>query len=141
MKVKDVMTQNPECCTPDDSLTDAARIMKRRDVGFVPVVDSRDTRRLVGCVTDRDIVTRAIAEGKDPDAVSLGAIMTDDLVCCSPDDDVEGAKRLMAEHRLRRVLACDEDGSLIGVVALADIARRLHEQAVGETEKAISQPA
>ena len=141
MKIQDIMTANPECCTHDDSLTEAAAIMARRDVGFVPVVESRDTRKLVGCVTDRDIAVRGVAEGKDPDGTFVREIMTEDAVCCDPDDDLQRAKELMEEFQLHRVLVCDEQGSVIGVVSTADIARALDEAAVGETTKSISQPA
>src|SRR5690349_4938218 len=141
MKVQDIMTQNPECCTSDDSLTDAAAIMARRDVGFVPVVESRDTRKLIGCITDRDIAVRAVAEGKDPDATYVREIMSEDVVCCTPEDDLRRVKDLMEEYQLHRVVVCDEQGSVIGVVATADIARALDEEAVGETTKSISQPS
>ncbi|HEY7956018.1 MAG TPA: CBS domain-containing protein [Polyangia bacterium] len=141
MNVSELMTENPECCTPDDSVAEAARIMQRLDVGFIPIIESQDTRRLVGCLTDRDIVVRAIAEGKDADLCTCGDVMSRDLVSCSPDDDIERCRDLMEDNQLRRVLICDEDGALRGVVAMADVARVLEEEKIGETTRAVSQPS
>ena len=141
MKVDELMTPNPECCTQDESIVDAARIMRNRDVGSVPVVESRDTRKVVGVVTDRDIAIRAVADGKDPDAVSCREVMTEEIVCCRPDDDISEVKRLMEERQLRRILVCDERGSLLGVVAIADLARELQARQVGETEQSIAEPS
>src|ERR1051326_280179 len=98
MKVQDIMTASPECCTPDDNLVDCAKIMEKIDVGFVPIVESRDTRRAVGVLTDRDIAIRAVAQGKNPAECTVKDVMTDDLVCAKPDDDARRAKELMEEH-------------------------------------------
>src|SRR5579884_3355060 len=68
-KITDIMTPQPECCTPDDSVIEAARVMEARDVGIVPIVESQDTRRLVGVITDRDIVLRVVAQGYDPNEI------------------------------------------------------------------------
>jgi CBS domain-containing protein len=141
MKVNDIMTPNPECCTPDDSLIDCAKIMEKIDVGFVPVVESRDTRRAIGVVTDRDIVVRAVAQGKDPQKTTIKQVMTDDLVCIDADSDAARAKELMEEYQIKRVLVCDEQNCVIGVLSLADEARELSEQEVGEMTKSISSPS
>ena len=140
MKVSDIMTPNPECVTQDDTLVEAAKIMEKIDVGFVPVVESRDTRRAVGVLTDRDIAIRAVAQGRDPNRTTVKEVMTDDLVCIAADEPADRAKELMEEHRLHRVLVCDEQGSAIGVIATADVVRVLDEHQVGETTKSISQP-
>jgi CBS domain-containing protein len=141
MKIADLMTPNPEFCTPDDSIVDAARIMARRDVGIVPIVESMETRRAIGCITDRDIVVRVIAVGKDPNLISLRDVMTHDLITCSPDDDVDEVRQLMEQRQVRRVIAIDEYASLAGVVALADLAREVEREKVGATMESISQPA
>jgi CBS domain-containing protein len=141
MKVSDIMTPNPECCTPDDNLVDAAKIMEKIDVGFIPIVESRDTRKAIGVLTDRDIAIRAVAQGRDPNECTVKDVMTDDLVCIGPDESAERAKELMEEHQLHRVLVCDEQGSAVGVVATADVARALSEHEVGETTKSISSPS
>ncbi len=140
MNISDLMTSNPEFVTPDDGVIDVARIMERENVGLVPVCESRETRKLCGVITDRDIVVRVVAEGRDPRSItSLREIMSQELVTCSPNDDVDTVKRLMQEHQVRRVLCTDEHGSLVGVVAQADLARSLEKEEVGETVKAISQ--
>jgi len=140
MKISMIMTPNPELVTPDDSVIDVARIMERENVGVVPVVESRDTRKAIGVITDRDIVVRVVAQGRDPNAVAnLREVMTQELVTCSPNDDDETCKGLMAEHQLRRILVVDEHGSLIGVVSQADLARELPREKVGETVQAISE--
>jgi CBS domain-containing protein len=141
MKVSDIMTPNPECVTPDDSLVEAAKIMDKLDVGFVPVVESRDTRKAIGVLTDRDIAIRAVAQGSDPNQTKVKEIMTEDLVCISEDESAERAEEQMEENQLHRVLVCDEQGCAIGVVSTADIARALSEEKVGKTTKSISQPS
>jgi CBS domain-containing protein len=142
MKIAELMTPDPECCTPEDSVVEAARIMERMDVGIVPVIESRDTRKAFGCVTDRDIVTRVVAQGKDPNVVvSLRQVMTPQIVTCSPNDDVETVAQLMREHRVRRVLVVDEHGALVGIVATADLARHLEGGEIAATLHDICQPA
>src|SRR6185369_16538160 len=96
MKISEIMTADPEMCTPDDSVIDVARIMAEHDIGFVPICESVETRRLVGCITDRDIVVRVVAEGKDPNVVSsLRTVMTHQLATCSPEDDVDDVIQMM----------------------------------------------
>jgi CBS domain-containing protein len=140
MKISDLMTETPQFCTPDDSIVDVAKMMAQHDVGMIPVCESRDTRKVNGVITDRDIVIRVIAEEKNPGDVSPNDIMTRDTIGCSPDDEIEKVQKLMEEHQVRRILAVDQDGSLVGVVALADLARAINEMDVGETVEAISQP-
>src|SRR5512147_1339727 len=80
-KVSDIMTPIPECCTPDDSVIEVARVMEQRDVGVVPIVESQDTRRAVGIITDRDIVLRVVAMGSDPNTViSVRDVMTPEVI-------------------------------------------------------------
>jgi CBS domain-containing protein len=140
MKISDVMTPNPEFCTPDSTIQECARLMAERDVGIVPICESRDTRRLVGCLTDRDLVLRVISEGRDPGHVEADEVMTQRLVTCREIDGIEEVSRLMEEHQVRRVLVVDEYFSLIGVVSTADLARSMARSKVGETLEAISQP-
>src|SRR3954453_20617411 len=115
--VKDAMTADVKTATPSQSLTDAAKLMKQGDVGSVPVVDGQ---RLVGVLTDRDIVVRGIADGSDPHAIKIGDIASRDVVTVRSDDELDEALRLMAQHQVRRLLVVD-DGQLVGVVATADV--------------------
>jgi CBS domain-containing protein len=134
--VKDAMTADVKTAAPSQSLTDVARLMKQEDVGSVPVVDGE---RLVGVVTDRDIVVRGIADGSDPHAIKAGDIASRDVVTVRPDDDLDAALRLMAQHQVRRLPVVD-DGQLVGVVAQADMAHEAKEKDVGHVVEEISRP-
>jgi CBS domain-containing protein len=141
VKVRDIMTESPACCSPEQTVREAARLMAQNDCGAVPVVDEA-TRQVVGVVTDRDLAIRVLAEGRGPDT-RVSEVMTRDPSCCTPDADVQELERLMAERQVRRVPVV-EDGRCVGVVAQADLAR--HPEAVSEQEVAhvveeISQPA
>ncbi|HVF62238.1 MAG TPA: CBS domain-containing protein [Thermoanaerobaculia bacterium] len=140
MKVREIMTENPACCTPEQTVREAARLMAQNDCGSIPVVEE-STRRLLGVVTDRDLAIRVLAEGRGPDTPVREA-MTPDPVTCSPDDDVDKVERLMAERQVRRIPVV-ENGRVVGVVAQADLA--LHPNAVSDREvghlvEEISQP-
>jgi CBS domain-containing protein len=132
--VKDAMTPDVRTVTPAQSLTDIALLMKQEDVGSVPVVDGG---RLIGMVTDRDIVVRGIADGSDPRSIQAGDIASRDLVTVRPDDALDDALRLMAQHQVRR-LPVVEDGELVGVVAQADVAHEAKDKAVGQVIEEIS---
>ncbi|MGH7458687.1 MAG: CBS domain-containing protein [Longimicrobiaceae bacterium] len=135
MRVREVMTETPATCTPDDTVQHAADLMKEHNCGAIPVAEGD---RPVGVITDRDIAVRAVAQGKGP-GTSVREAMTSHVVTCSPDDDVSVAERLMAEKKLRR-LVVDENGRCVGVVAQADLARRGEDERVGEMVEKISQP-
>jgi CBS domain-containing protein len=135
--VKDAMTSALATATPSQSLTEAARLMKQEDVGSVPVVDGP---RVVGVLTDRDIVVRAVAEGRNPQTMQVGEIASPNLVTVRPDDDLDDALRLMAQHQVRR-LPVVEDGHLVGVLAQADVAHEAKEKQVGHVVEEISRPA
>jgi CBS domain-containing protein len=134
--VKDAMTSDVKTATPSQTLTDVAGLMKREDVGSVPVVDGE---RLIGVVTDRDIVIRGIADGSSPSAVQVGDIASRDIVTVRPDDDLDEALRLMAQHQVRRLPVVD-DGHLVGVLAQADVALEAKEKVVGQVVEEISKP-
>ncbi len=138
-KITEVMTPIPQCCTPDDSVIEVARVMQQHDVGVVPIIESQDTRRVLGIITDRDIVLRVVAEGRDPnEVISVRDVMTNEIVSLPPDADVLHAEELMKEHQLRRMLVVDENGCLVGIVSMADLARATDETQLGDTEKAIT---
>lgn len=131
MKARELMTAQPACCTPDETVGEAARLMKEHDCGCIPVVEDKETDRLVGVVTDRDIACRCTAEGKGPDT-PVAEAMSRDPKCCSPDDDVDRVERIMAEAQVRRVPVVDQRGCCIGIIAQADLA--LHQRAASESE-------
>ena len=135
--IRELMTTNPTTVEPSAPVVDAARVMKQQDVGPVPVVENGD--RLAGIVTDRDIVLRVVAEGGDPQSMTVGEIMSRDLATVDPDQPLDEALRLMARHQVRRLPVCEEDGRLVGIVAQADIATELGDDRVtGQVVEEIS---
>jgi CBS domain-containing protein len=133
-KVQDVMTTRPRAVTPQTSLSDVAELMETDDVGAVPIVDGD---RLVGIVTDRDIVVRAIAKGKDPRGMPAAEVSSRDLVTVNPDDDLSDALKLMAQYQVRR-LAVTEGERLVGVVSQADVALHAKDKEAGQLLEGIS---
>jgi CBS domain-containing protein len=125
MLCKDVMKSNPTALTAQDTLRTAARVMRDREIGFAPIVDSASN--VIGVVTDRDLVVRALADGQSGD-VALSTVMTDEVVACAVDDDVTvAAERLRDSHR-SRIVVLDEQNKLAGVISLSDIADVLGER-------------
>jgi CBS domain-containing protein len=135
-RISDVMTKNPRAVETNASVVEAARLMKEEDVGIAPVVEGG---RLVGAITDRDIVLRVIAEGKDPQSTTVREIASTDLVTVDPQQDLDEALRLMARHQVRRLPVVEEDGKLVGVLAQADVAREADEKKTGELVEEISE--
>ena len=138
---RDVMTREPICAEPTDAVTRVAEIMKREDVGSVPIVESQSSRRLVGIVTDRDLVTKVVAAGHRVDQATARDAMTADPVSCGEDEDVSKAMSLMAERQIRRVPVVDGGGRLTGIIAQADVATRVNSDArTGQLVESISEP-
>jgi CBS domain-containing protein len=133
--IRDAMTANPTAVRPDTSVLEAAQQMKSEDVGALPIVEGD---RLVGVVTDRDLAIRVLAEGKDAET-AVSEIASKDVVTVDPQQSLEEAARLMAEHQVRRLPVCEEDGKLVGMLAQADIAQSGHDSLTGETVQQISQ--
>jgi CBS domain-containing protein len=137
----EVMTREPACCEPGDSIVRAAELMKSEDVGAVPVVESKTGRRLVGIITDRDIVVKVLAAGRSSDAASVRDAMTQNPVTVREEDDVDRAVSAMADRKVRRIPVVDGAGSLRGIIAQADIATRLHrDKTTGDLVETISEP-
>lgn len=134
--VRDAMTPNVQSAAPTDSLVDAAVKMRDEDVGSLPVVEGE---RVIGIVTDRDIVVRAVAERLDPQSITVGEVASREVVTVEPEQDLDEALVLMASHRVRR-LPVVEDGRLVGVLAQADIAFEAKDKNAGEMLEEISQP-
>ena len=134
-KVHDVMTDNPRCVTPETSVSDAAALMEREDIGSLPVLDGE---QLTGMITDRDIVIRAIAKGKDPRGMPVREVASREIVTVHADDDLSEALRLMATQQVRRLPVVDENNRLVGVLAQADLAAAAKEKSVGEMVEEIS---
>jgi CBS domain-containing protein len=140
-KCSDVMTRDPVTCVPTDGITRVAQLMKEQDVGSVPVVDSAESRRLVGIITDRDIVVKVVAQGRGVEAGTVRDAMTNNPSSCRDTDDVESALNAMSERQVRRMPIVDKDGRLVGIIAQADVATRVNrDQKTGQLVEAISEP-
>lgn len=139
-KCSDVMTTSVVTNSPEDSITDVAQQMKKEDIGPVLIVDSRNAKTLVGIVTDRDIVLKVIADGKDPKKTKVGDVMSKKLVTCRTNDDVDIAMKAMAQFQLRRIPVVEENMRLVGIISQADLATRVDAPAkTGEMVKEISE--
>lgn len=142
----EIMTENPECVTPDTKLTDVAKRMRELNVGIIPVVESMDNRRLQGVITDRDIAVRAVAEGKDGNTMVRDA-MTKEVEAVNKNDPISNVLNVMQREQVRRVPVTDREGRLVGIIAQADLAVDYasgdmdREQRVGDTIERISEPA
>ncbi len=139
MRVKDVLTPDVETVTPDTRLHEVARKMKELNVGSVPVCSGK---RLLGMITDRDITIRATAEGRDPSNTPVSEAMTDEVIFCYEDQDVDVARQLMEQYQVRRLPVVDGQDQLVGIVSLGDLATRAgEEEEMGEALREISEPS
>jgi CBS domain-containing protein len=129
------MTPNPTTIEPSTPAQEAARTLKLENVGALPIVEDG---KLVGVVTDRDLAIRVLAEGKSIDT-PVREIASKDIVTIDPQQSLEEAARLMAEHQVRRLPVVEEDGKLVGILAQADVAQSGHDSLTGETVQQISQ--
>jgi CBS domain-containing protein len=134
--VRDVMTMNPRCASLSMSVSEAAKTLASQDIGSLPVLDGTT---LVGIVTDRDIVTRVVAEGRDPKTTTVGEVASPEPIFTDPLEDLDEARRTMAEHQIRR-LPVVEENVVVGILAQADVAREAKEKQTGEMVEEISQP-
>lgn len=139
MKLSEIMTRDVEVLASDGMLDQAARRMKDLDVGTMPVCDGE---RLVGMLTDRDIVIRAVAAGADSRRTRVRDAMTPEVCYCYEDQDIEEAAELMHDEQIRRLPIVNRDMRLTGIVALGDLAVRTHdEHLAGHVLEGISEPA
>jgi CBS domain-containing protein len=133
--IQELMSTNPVAIDADQSVADAAKMLRDEDVGLAPIVDGG---RLIGTVTDRDIAIRVVAEGKDPASTKVREIASTDLVTVDPQQDLDEALRLMGRHQVRRLPVVDESARLVGVLAQADVAREASVTQTGELVEEIS---
>jgi CBS domain-containing protein/uncharacterized membrane protein YuzA (DUF378 family) len=133
-QVRDAMTSEPQSIKPATPVGEAARLLQQEDVGSIPVVEDG---QLVGILTDRDIALRVVGEGRDPDAVTAGEIASHGVATVEPTESLDQALQLMARRQVRR-LPVVEHGRLVGMLAQADVARRVTEAETGEVVEQIS---
>lgn len=138
MKAEEIMCRNVRCVSPDTTLVEIAEQMLKLDVGALPVCDHD---RIAGMVTDRDIVIRAIAMGKNPAVARVSDVMTEGIVYGFSDQDVDEISRIMEEHQIRRLPILDRNKRLVGLIATADVALHAESKVTGEILKCVSTPA
>jgi CBS domain-containing protein len=138
MKAQDIMAKNPTAVTPETPVSEAARLMKNENVGVLPVVEDKGSRKLVGMLTDRDIALRVVAEGRE--SAQVRDAMTPDVRTARPDDSAKSVMDLMAKEQVRRVPIVDDSGALVGIVSQADIVREADDERAERTVEKISQP-
>ena len=141
MNVRDIMTKDPACCTAETSLQEVAQMMVDNDCGCVPVVDSENTKVPVGMITDRDITTRVVAEGKNPLDLTAADAMSSTVVSVTPETSVEECCNVMESSQIRRVAVVDENGACCGIVAQADIATNADDRKTAEVVQEVSKSA
>jgi CBS domain-containing protein len=139
MKVRDILTRDAEVIHPKASVCEAAKKMRDMDIGMLPVCDGD---KLIGALTDRDIVIRAVARGYDPVRTPVKEVMTASIHCCYEDDEVESAAAIMEQKQIRRLPVLDSNKRLCGMISLGDLAVRTHdEQLVEEVMEQVCVPA
>lgn len=140
MKTKEVMSKRLVFCTPTDSCQHAAEQMKKHQIGALPVVQSADSRHLVGIVTDRDLSMKVVSEGLAA-STPVSVVMSSKPVTCTADEPLEQCESRMQKHRVRRIPVIDQQGACIGMIAQADIALHADARHLQRTLAAISAPS
>jgi CBS domain-containing protein len=133
---RDIMTPDPAVCSPNMTLDEVAQLMLHNDCGEIPVVDTAD--QLIGVITDRDIVCRVVAEGKNPSAHTVEQCMSHPVMTVRTDTPLDEVVSTMEMHQIRRVLVTDERGCCAGIIAQADVARSGSEQEVSQLVREVS---
>lgn len=139
MKLYEMMTKNVEVLPGNATVRDAAKLMKDIDVGSIPVIENN---QMVGIITDRDIVLRSTAEGRNPNETRVSDVMTNELYFCYEDQDVKDAAKMMSERQIRRLPVVNRDHELVGIVSLGDLSVDVSDEKVsGKALEDISKPA
>jgi len=138
MLCNEIMTTNPEFCLPSDPVMKAAQLMKSQDVGPIPIVEDKNNKKLTGIVTDRDLAIKIVAEARDPKTTRVKDVMTDDVVTCKENEDVNKALKLMQDYQVRRIPVVDKGDHLLGIIAQADVATRLGSRTTGKVVEQVS---
>jgi CBS domain-containing protein len=136
MKCSELMKTEIEVVAPSDTVLDAALRMRDRNIGFLPVCDGE--MRVVGTLTDRDIAIRLVAEDRPAD-IAIEQVMSPNVVACRPDEELHAAEQFMAEQQVSRIMCVDEEGVLVGVLSLSDIALCDDAEHVADTLRRVSE--
>ena len=140
MRVREAMTSDPVCCLATDSAQHVAGILRKLNVGSMPVVTDHESRKLIGIITDRDLCCSVVADGLNPQSTSIEKSFSMNPVACREGEDLDHCERLMQERQVRRIPIVDGDGRVIGIVSLADLALRDRPERVGKTVAEVSKP-
>jgi CBS domain-containing protein len=139
--VREVMTSNPTCALPTDTVHRVAQLMKSENVGPIPVVESHNSKKLVGIVTDRDLVLKVLAEGRNGQDTTVEAVMSRNPVSCRENDNLDQAYQAMSQHQIRRIPIVNDRNEIVGIIAQADIATRVEQpNKTAEVVEEISRP-
>jgi CBS domain-containing protein len=138
MKVRDIMTANPICCVPEDTVQKVATVLRDKDIGAVPVVLDQGSRKLVGVITDRDLCCRVLADGANATTTRIDRIFSSNPVTCREGENANHCEDLMQEHQVRRVMVVDGEGACIGIVTQADLALKEKPEKVSKVVAGIS---
>lgn len=137
MKLREIMTGNVEVIHPDDTLKTAAERMRDRDIGFLPVCDGD---RLIGVLSDRDLIVRAFAEGLDSKTMLGRDLITSPAIYCFDDQSVDEAAKLMHDNQIRRLVVLGRDKRMVGVISLGDLAMSTNDKLSGDVLQSVSEP-
>ena len=135
MRCQDLMKKNLECASPQDTVQNAARQMREGNIGFLPVCDQ--SKRVLGTVTDRDLAIRVLADG-GPANTRIEDVMTREVVCCRPEDNLKKAEDLMAKNHKSRIMCIDKNGQLVGIISLSDLAQHESGSRSAETLRQVT---
>ncbi len=138
MKVRDIMTSSVDTILSNFTILDAAKKMRDLDIGAIPV---REDGSVIGIITDRDIVVRAISEELNPARITVKQVMSDRVLSCTDDADIEQAAKIMEEHKVRRLLVNDKYGNVVGICSLGDLAVHAQRELAGEVIRDVSEPS
>ncbi len=139
MKVKEIMTSRPTCCSPLTNLKEVAQMMLERDCGEIPVVENINDLKPIGVITDRDIVCRVLAIGKNPLEMTAGECMSKPCITVNSETEVEDCCRILKEGHIRRLPVVDEQGRCCGIVSQADFATHHLKVEIGDILEQVSQ--
>lgn len=140
-KCRDIMTKDPVFCQESDTVSIAAKLMLKHNIGALPVVGTLAERKLVGMVTDRDLAMKVVAPARDAEKTSVYDVMSRPVVTCSPDDDYQKALDLMEQHQIKRIVAVDRNEHVVGMISEADVALRIpDEKKIEELVRSVVQP-
>jgi CBS domain-containing protein len=137
----DIMTANPICCLPTDTVIHVAQLMKIGDVGSIPVVEGENSQKLVGIITDRDLALRVVRENMDANSTIVKQVMTRNPVACYAHEDLDKAMKIMKDHQVRRIPIINKNNEVLGMISQADIAIRVDQpQKTADVVEEISKP-